>query len=289
MCFEPPIHKTRQVTLAAMSTRVLTTRMRQRTCRPAETLVGKLPKRTVNPPMPDRLKAFASRKLNRLFRREAGYSGLNSRQVFEKIYRDDAWGPAHTDNREYFSGGGSHDPAIVDTYVTAVQEFIRVLGKKPDVVDLGCGDFNVGAQLVEFSSSYLACDLVAGLIDENRTLYRQANLSFRVLDMVKNELPGGDVALVRQVLQHLPNDDIIRFVSKLRGTFQHLLVTEHLPSGDDFPANVDKPIGPSIRLHSGSGVVLTRPPFNLAPKRERILCEVEQFGGVIRTHAYELE
>lgn len=81
---------------------------------------------------------------------------------------------------------------------------------------------------------------------------------------------------------------ISRVVPKLQTAYRYLILTEQLPQDVRFPANLDKPSGPDIRLSQGSGVILTAPPFNLAIRSERVLCEVPQFGGVIRTTAYEL-
>jgi hypothetical protein len=101
-------------------------------------------------------------------------------------------------------------------------------------------------------------------------------------------LPPGDVVFIRQVLQHLSNNDIALVISKLT-QYRVLVVTEHLPPNNDFVPNVDISNGAHIRLQGtfSSGVVLTAPPFNLVPKHERVLCEVDGYGGVIRTTAYE--
>jgi len=48
----------------------------------------------------------------------------------------------------------------------------------------------------------------------------------------------------------------------------------------------DKAAGEHIRLVSASGVVLTEPPFDVKPSKEVILCEVPQYGGVVRTTLY---
>ena len=47
-----------------------------------------------------------------------------------------------------FSGPDSHDVLVVDPYVAGVRTFIaNNFVTPPDVVDLGCGDFNVGKQI----------------------------------------------------------------------------------------------------------------------------------------------
>jgi hypothetical protein len=105
---------------------------------------------------------------------------------------------------------------------------------------------------------------------------------------VKDDIPTGDVLILRQVLQHLSNDDISAFTQSIPRDFSYLLLTEHLPSDNDFIANRDKVSGPDIRLGIGSGVVLTKPPFNLDFKSETKLLSVPQLGGSIVTTLYEL-
>ena len=121
------------------------------------------------------------------------------------------------------------------------------------------------------------------LIAHNRQNF--ADVDFRVLDIVRDELPKGEVAIIRHVLQHLSNAEIANVVARLRYPF--LIVTEHLPDGD-FAPNKDQKTGVSIRLGSKSGVVLTEPPFSVKPTYQRTLCEASEGGGIIRTILYHL-
>jgi hypothetical protein len=90
------------------------------------------------------------------------------------------------------------------------------------------------------------------------------SIDFRCVDIVKDELPKGEVVIIRQVLQHLSNADIALVLPKL-AAFKYLIITEHIPVGNFVP-NLDKPSGLGIRMHNGlkkdSGVVITEPPFN---------------------------
>ena len=81
---------------------------------------------------------------------------------------------------------------------------------------------------------------------------------FKILNVSINELPKGDIAFVRQVLQHLSNDEIKKFVDKLNKDkpYRFLLVTEQLPSKENFKANLDKNTGANIRVSLDSGVEL---------------------------------
>jgi hypothetical protein len=215
---------------------------------------------------------------------------LNSnREIFTNVYQNKLWGAASPENESpFYSGPGSSDPQIVDPYVETVQRFFASLPTKKKAVDLGCGDFRVGSRIVDSFDSYTACDVVPELILFNRRYWQHLPVEFSVVDLVKDEIPTGDVLILRQVLQHLSNDDISKFTQSIPRGFSYLLLTEHLPSESNFLANRDKASGTDIRLGIGSGVVLTKPPFNMDFKSETVLLSVPQFGGSIVTTLYEL-
>ena len=240
------------------------------------------------------LKRIIPRRLLELRRRymekryERSLRNLPTDQIFSRLYHDGFWGKSSDPDQKFFSGTGSHDPTIVNAYVSAIEGFLGSLSEKPDVVDLGCGDFAVGKRIRSLCRNYTGCDIVPSLIAWNAEQHKAMNVDFRVLDITKDTLPPGDVVFIRQVLQHLSNDQIISVLPKLASTYRYLVVTEHLPGIDNFVPNLDKQPGPSIRLEFNSGVVLTKPPFDLRPLEERILCEVGRYGGLIRTHVYRL-
>lgn len=152
------------------------------------------------------------------------------------------------------------------------------------IVEVGCGDFFVGIQLVAHCDRYVACDIAKQLIEWNRQRYTDAKLSFHELDAVRDEFLKGDVLIIRQVLQHLLNEDIIHVLPKL-SQLRQAIITEHLPDGASFPPNLNKPTGVGTRLNRSSGVVLTAAPCTLPPISESILCEVPEAIGRVRTVA----
>lgn len=216
------------------------------------------------------------------------YQSMDLAAIFGTIYAEARWGrdPDHPEG--YFSGSGSHNPAIIDAYVAAIREFAAQFGSPPSVADLGCGDFHVGARLRGAFGAYTACDVVPGLIEHNRQRYGALGVDFRALDITSDDLPHADVLLVRQVLQHLSNRDIAGFVRRVAGACRWLVVTEHWPTDETFVANAVKPTGSDIRLAQNSGVVLTEPPFSLQVAEARRLCAVPEAGGLIVTMAYRL-
>jgi SAM-dependent methyltransferase len=184
-----------------------------------------------------------------------------TKAAMTQIYEQHLWGGKHTD---FYSGEGSHRSDLVDPYIEAIKSFLTGFDTPPVVCDLGCGDFNVGSQLVEFTKKYIAVDIVDDLIRHNRQRFKEEQLEFHQLDLAKDTLPAGDIALLRQVLQHLANKDI-KGVTKQLNNFKYVILTEHLPLGS-FTPNVDIISGQGIRLKKKSGVDLLAPPFNLKVK-----------------------
>lgn len=219
------------------------------------------------------------------------FGRLSPKEAFDRIYVEGVWGRSAASDQPFYSGSGSHAPSIVEPYVEAVVRFLRSLPEKPDVVDLGCGDFAVGSRVRPYCRRYIACDVVPSLVEFNRHRFSDLEVEFRSLDITSDEWPHAEVAFLRQVLQHLSNTQIHAVLRKLVPRHRHLVVTEHLPDRPGFVPNLDKPIGPHTRLDSGgppSGVVLTEPPFSLKPVHSEVLCEARDYLGFIRTTHYTL-
>ncbi|MCM4161290.1 class I SAM-dependent methyltransferase [Antarcticibacterium flavum] len=206
-----------------------------------------------------------------------------TKDAMTQIYENNLWGG---DSADYYSGLGSHHPGLVAPYVETVCAVLKAFKIPPVVCDLGCGDFNVGKELVQHSKKYIAIDIVPDLIARNKKKFRAENLEFHVLDIAAEELPSGDCAILRQVLQHLSNAEIKSVVEKLY-RYKYVLLTEHLPE-DDFEPNKDIISGQGIRLKKKSGVNITAAPFNFKVKEEKQLLTMKHpgFKGVLVTTLY---
>ena len=134
----------------------------------------------------------------------------------------------------------------------------------------------------------MACDIVGPLIAFNAASFSNLDVDFRTLDFTRDQLPPGEVVFIRQVLQHLSNSEIARALPRIQRQYRYLVLSEHLPNVP-FTHNLDKASGPDNRMDIHSGIVLTSPPFNLETIDESILCEVNEWGGVIRTTLYRLQ
>lgn len=217
------------------------------------------------------------------------FSGLSTQEIFEKVYRENHWGDASQDKQDFFSGSGSHTNDVVDPYVNAVTEFLSSFKDKPNVVDLGCGDFFVGSKIRKFCSSYIACDIVTSLIEFNKGRYKSLDVDFRVLNMSSDALPPADIVFIRQALQHISNKEILAVLPKLTSSYKFLVLTEHRPNIANLVYNLDIETGPDTRFNKDSCVDLTTDPFNFQVKDRYILCEVAEEQGVLRTEIYQLQ
>ncbi|MCB9187755.1 MAG: class I SAM-dependent methyltransferase [Flavobacteriales bacterium] len=207
--------------------------------------------------------------------REKNKQPWPTKDAMQQIYELNLWGG---EDGNFYSGLGSHDKAIVEPYIEVVKVFLNSLDVPVTIVDLGCGDFNVGKELVTHSQTYIAVDIVPELIERNREKFILENLSFQCLDIAKDELPIGDVALVRQVLQHLSNAEVKQVVEKL-DQYQYVILTEHLPEGE-FEPNVDIISGQGIRLKKGSGLDLIQTPFEFKAKVIKKLLSIPYPDGI---------
>ena len=234
---------------------------------------------------------FVLRKIQilRVKKRASKFKLLNTQEIFSDIYEKGLWGKSENPEHRYYSGNGSHDKIITTAYFDNVGTFLKNLPIKPNVVDLGCGDFSVGSQIRAYCNNYVACDIVPQLIEYNKKKYFNFNVDFKVLNLITDQLPVGDIVFIRQVLQHLSNEQIQKLIPKLNQNFSFLILTEHLPISKSFSPNLDMPAGQDIRIEYNSGIVLTAPPFNLKTLSEQIICEPRITGGVIRTMLYKLK
>jgi len=227
----------------------------------------------------------------KLFGLDNKYKHFSTEQVFEKIYQDGLWGK--DEKGLSTSGFGSHAYNLVNPYINAIKKVAGDYSLK-SAVDLGCGDFSVGSKLLDTFEYFTACDISSTILNRNKKLYNLENLKFRKINLAQDELPVGDIAFVRQVLQHLSNHDIALFVDKLNLTkpYKYIVVTESLPFSSTFVPNIDKPSGPGIRVMLDSGVILHTSPFELNYKEMHEICTVEEHPGgkkaVIKSILYVL-
>ena len=204
---------------------------------------------------------------------------------FDYVYQKGLWGA------QYSSGQGSHWPPLVNAYVDCFRTFLRekTVGNTT-IIDIGCGDFNIGKNFIYDCNQLIGIDVSQSIIDMNKSRYQFKNTCFLRLDARKDKLPDGDIAILRQVLQHLDNHSISEILENIKRTScSWLIVTEHVPACT-FDANQDIPkASANIRLNIKSGIDIEKSPFNICALEKQLLLSYYGFGGIIQTIAYRIK
>jgi hypothetical protein len=104
-------------------------------------------------------------------------------------------------------------------------------------------------------------DVVPELIEHHRQKFQSPRVSFKCANIIADELPVAELYLVRQVLQHLTNDEIAKVLGRL-SCVPKVLITEDF-SSQPTSFNHDMTHGPEVRSDFGSGVYVDQPPFSL--------------------------
>jgi 2-polyprenyl-3-methyl-5-hydroxy-6-metoxy-1,4-benzoquinol methylase len=188
------------------------------------------------------------------------YKSMDNNQArFDKVYTDLVWQEG-TDSTSP-SGDGSFG-LWLDESVKYIADSKFLEGRT--ALEIGCGDFSFGSKIASLANQYTAGDVSSVIIGKNKQRYADLeNVNFVQLDATSAELPKADVVIIRQVLQHLPNNmilDVLKQVEKMGPA--KVIVFEDVPA-EDFEPNLDlETAGPYTRHLVGSGVNLSKPPFN---------------------------
>jgi len=207
------------------------------------------------------------------------------REIFTNVYKNNEWGG---EPGKFYSGEGTHDPNV-ELYIRELTDFIRK-NNITSLLDIGCGDFRVMSGVLEqVNVDYTGVDVVEEMIQHHQKKYSNATTRFILLDAIDDALPDAALVTVRQVLQHLSNEQIKKILHKISG-YKYALITEHILTTDAVVPNLDKIPGPHIRTRVFSSVFIDQPPFDI--KHARILFEYEAkekiksklYPAVIRTY-----
>lgn len=186
------------------------------------------------------------------------FSEMSRKETFEYIYDNELWGGK---NDTFYSGDGSHIPSFVESYSIFIKKFIKEHNIK-SVCDLGCGDFYVASQWIEDKYQYIGIDIVKQMIEHHNQKYATPTRNFLCLDIVDDDLPQAELCIIRQVLQHLSNDEIIKILEKVK-QYKYVLITEH-KTIKQFARmlNPEKTHGSHTRVNDKAGIYLDEDPFN---------------------------
>ncbi|MDB6078704.1 MAG: SAM-dependent methyltransferase [Akkermansiaceae bacterium] len=162
---------------------------------------------------------------------------------FKKVYTENIW--------ERGSGPGSY-PENTIAYREYLQKFLAEHHIK-SVVDIGCGDWQF-SRLIDWTGiDYLGIDCVEDVIAGNQAQFSAPNIRFLHDNAAAmSEIPWADLAIIKDVLQHLTIKTICELLNRLP-CYRYILFTNS-DTGENTDLHADGHFRP---------LNLALPPFSL--------------------------
>lgn len=177
-------------------------------------------------------------------------STYNNREVFNTIYRKHKW----------LFGSGSGSISIFNKpFIQFVNNFLNDYPDIKVIVDIGCGNFKIGKNLALHGKKYIGCDVSDFVLEKVRGKFSSPNKRFLHLDVVSDELPKGDLVILKDVLQHLCNRDVFRVLSKL--TIYRYVIIQNDIYDEKFVFNTKK-TNKNIKNGGFRPLDIRKTPFN---------------------------
>ena len=142
--------------------------------------------------------------------------------TFNLIYSVGSWGK---DAEGKGTSGTGSTLEVTRDYRAYLEAFIRKHNVK-SVVDAGCGDWTFSKAIDWGAASYVGVDIASDVIKEVRRKYEKGTVRFEVGD-VTEPLPPADLLISKDVLQHLSNELIQKFIMNnlKKGKYKWVLLT----------------------------------------------------------------
>ena len=177
---------------------------------------------------------------------------------FTEIYDKDLWN---------LKGNGWSVGAVQrarwERFTALIQEFME-LNSVTSVVEFGCGFWGY-ARLIDWSGvRYDGYDVVPRLVERNRRRHGKENIHFHLLEPGL-ALPKADLLISKDVLQHLPTEDVHYYLAAFKKLYKHMLIMNDIVPNDNM--NGDIPVGGCRSLR-----------FDLPPYNEK-LTVVQRWEG----------
>ena len=137
-----------------------------------------------------------------------------NREAFENVYGDGRWG---------FGSGHGSLPRTTGPYRRFLEDFL-VANEIRSVLDFGCGDWQFSRLIDWHGAAYIGVDIVPAVIERNRELYQKPGVEFMVTPEDPADLPGAELLVCKDVLQHLPNADVHWFLDNVVPRFSMSLI-----------------------------------------------------------------
>jgi SAM-dependent methyltransferase len=142
--------------------------------------------------------------------------------TFNRIYVEGTWGK---DVAGKGTSGTGSTLEITREYRAYVEDFMKKHNVK-SVVDAGCGDWSFSSAIDWGDASYLGVDIATDVIAAVRNKHEKGKIKFQVGD-ITDELPAAELLISKDVLQHLSNELVHKFIrNNLRkGKYKWVILT----------------------------------------------------------------
>jgi hypothetical protein len=141
----------------------------------------------------------------------------NHSEVFSELYESNFWGGKNSPD----SGTGSTETAALP-YVEIVKNFIETHSIE-SVLDIGHGDWGMWGNYKFDNVQYVGIDVYETLSKKLNLKLGNKSRSYIHLNAVSDFLPSADLCITKDVLQHLPIEDIKILLRKLC-SFKYLVI-----------------------------------------------------------------
>ena len=151
------------------------------------------------------------------------------------------------------SGPGS-EPFYNIQYRAFLENFL-VQNNITYVDDIGCGDWSFSRYVRFHGITYRGFDIAPSIISRNAACFAAPNITFEVMPENKWDVPGADLLIMKDVLQHLEDDEIFEFHERVFPKYAYCLITNSFKKLNE-PKNVNIGNGGFRCLD------LQKPPYN---------------------------
>lgn len=171
-------------------------------------------------------------------------------KLFKEAWHRDFYERLKILGMESVAGFGTtkHETSI---YVSELPIIFKNLNIK-SFLDAGCADFFIMKDIDFSEIKYIGIDFIQDQIDRNRESY--IDVDFRCLNILVDELPQSDMIFCRDVIIHLSNKNIFRFLKNcLKSNSKYIML------GDYFELESNQELGGVLGWRFTN---LSKDPFN---------------------------
>lgn len=159
-------------------------------------------------------------------------------KIFSNIYKYNLWG---------FGSGTGSLKFNNQKYIDFMNDFLKNHTDVSSIIDLGCGDWQLHKHINLNNQQYLGIDIVEKVIEVNKKKYGKPKINFLCKNFLEDKIPNADLIIVKDVLQHLSDDNIKAFLNNIKNVkYKYLLITNDVSRFNlnyfDIPNGMYKPL-----------------------------------------------